>query len=257
MDALFNICTGINNKREQANVIGMLELQDIPFLGSPLNTQILALHKSQTKTMFNSVGIPNPHFQVFLTGQETLDPTLKFPLIVKPESEGSSLGITEKSVVHNEEDLYLQVNHILKEFKQLVLVEEYLEGREFTIGLIGNKNPKILSIMEIKFHHDVIPMQTVQIKADNAMDRITPAPLLEEQVKFIQENAIKAYKALGCQDFARLDARMDKDENIYFIELNTLPGLQPEYSNYPVMATAQDISYEDLIDQLTQLTLQK
>lgn len=102
MDALFNICTGINNKREQANVIGMLELQDIPFLGSPLNTQILALHKSQTKTMFNSVGIPNPHFQVFLTGQETLDPTLKFPLIVKPESEGSSLGITEKSVVHNE-----------------------------------------------------------------------------------------------------------------------------------------------------------
>ena len=105
MEIIFNACTGITNKMQQANVVGMLELMEVPFVGSSLSTHILGLHKHISKRLFQSVGVPTANFQVFYTGKEPVDPSLKYPLIIKPEHEGSSLGITEDSVVHDEESL--------------------------------------------------------------------------------------------------------------------------------------------------------
>lgn len=255
LDVLFNIATGLDLKQQQANIVAMLELQDIPFVGSSLSAQILALHKGQAKNTFAAIGVPVTPFQVFITGKESLNPNLKFPLIVKPEREGSSLGIDANSVVHNKEDLHKQIQVTRKEFNQPVLVEEYVGGREFTIGILGNKNPIVLPIMEIKFHEGRDKMQTVEVKADNAMDHICPADLTQQQVAYMSEKSLLAYQALGCSEFARLDARMDEEENIYFIELNTLPGLEPGYSNFPIMAQAAGYSLADVCEILINETL--
>lgn len=253
IDVIFNACTGIRNKKEQANVIAMLELLDIPFVGSSLSTQIIGLHKSVAKRLFKSVGVPTANFQVFYTGKEELDRSLRFPLIVKPENEGSSLGITADSIVFNEEELYQRVRYTISEFKQIALVEEFVTGREFTIGVIGNANPQVLPIMEIIYEKkNGEGIQSLEIKAIDEVDKEYPANLSKEKTEELKEYALRAYKALGCTEYARIDVRMDEEENPFFIELNTLPGMQPNYSDFPIVAKAGGYDYNKLIEKMLQ-----
>jgi D-alanine-D-alanine ligase len=249
IDVIFNACTGINNKREQANVVAMLEVLDIPFVGSPLSAQIMGIHKSLAKRIFKSVGVPVTNFQVFRTGEEVLDESLKFPLIVKPEHEGSSLGITGDSVVFNNEELYKRINKVIKEFNQPALVEEFVAGREFTIGVLGTSNPRVLPMIEILYTNEE-GFYTVEIKAEDQAGQVCPPDLSEKKTAELKDYALRAYKALGCSEFARLDVRMDKHENPYFIEINTLPGMQPGYSDFPKMANAAGYDYNELIEEL-------
>lgn len=254
IDLIFNACTGINNKREQANVVAMLEVLGIPFVGSSLSTQIVGLHKALSKRVFRSVGVPTANFQVFHNGKEILDKSLKFPLMVKPEHEGSSLGITSDSVVFNDDELYDRVNYTIKEFAQSALVEEFVTGREFTIGVLGTEDPQVLPIIEILYDNED-GFYTVDIKAQDQAGQVCPANLSEEKTEELAEYALRAYKALGCSELARLDVRMDKYENPYFIEINTLPGMQPVYSDFPKMAKAAGYNYNELIEELIQEAL--
>lgn len=254
IDLVFNACTGINNKREQANVVAMLEALGIPFVGSSLSTQIVGLHKALSKRVFRSVGVPTANFQVFCTGKEILDETLKFPLIVKPEHEGSSLGISSDSVVFNDDELYDRINYTIKEFAQSALVEEFVAGREFTIGVLGTEEPQVLPIIEILYDNED-GFYTVEIKAQDQAGQVCPANLSEKKTEILGEYALRAYQALGCSELARLDVRMDKYETPYFIEINTLPGMQPGYSDFPKMAKAAGYDYNQLIEVLIQEAL--
>lgn len=258
MDIIFNACTGITNKMQQANVVGMLELMGVPFVGSSLSTHILGLHKHISKRLFQSVGVPTANFQVFYTGEETVDPTLNYPLIIKPEHEGSSLGITEDSVVHDEAQLRAGLQRIFKLFSQPALVEEFITGREFTIGVLGNADPEVLPIQEIIYDTtDGKGFMTVDIKARDAVGVKCPADLDEVTAARIKNYAAKAYKALGCDEYARIDVRLDGEGTPYFLEINTLPGMQPEYSDFPRVAKAAGYTYESLIQKLLVLALTK
>ncbi len=254
IDVIFNVCTGINNKREQANIIAMLELLGIPFVGSPLSTQIIGLHKGLAKRIVRSVGVPTTNFQVFRTGEEILDESLKFPLIVKPDREGSSLGITDDSVVFNRDELYGKANDIIKDFNQPALVEEFIAGREFTIGVMGHEDPQVLPILEILYDRDE-GFMSLHIKAQDQVGQVCPANLSGKKTEELKEYALMAYNALECSGYARIDVRMDRSENPYFIEINTLPGMQPGYSDFPRTAKAAGYSYNELIEELLQQAL--
>lgn len=258
LSLIFNACTGITNKRQQANVVGMLELLEIPFVGSSLSTHILGLHKHISKRLFQSAGVPTANFQVFYTGKEPVDAALSYPLIIKPEHEGSSLGITADSVVHNEEQLREGVDRIFRLFHQPALVEEFIVGREFTIGVLGNEDPEVLPIQEILYDTaDGMGFMTVEIKAQDAVGVKCPADLTPEEASRIKDYAARAYKALGCNEYARIDVRMDVSGTPYFLEINTLPGMQPEYSDFPRVAKAAGYTFEALIQKMVTLALAK
>lgn len=253
VDVIFNACTGIRTKKEQANVVGMLELLDIPFVGSSLSSHIFGLHKEISKVLFRKMGIPTPNSQLFYNADMKLDGNLRFPLIVKPEHEGSSLGIDEKSVVYNEITLYEKVREVINNFNQPALVEEYVGGREFTIGIIGDKELKVFEILEVIYSKMETNFMTVSIKAKDAAGYECPANIEEELELKLKDYAKKAFRALELRDYARVDVRLDKYNNPFFIEINTLPGLEPGYSDFPKMAEKSGIAYDDLIEELTLL----
>ena len=260
LDVIYNACTGITDKIQQANVVGMLELQDVPFVGSSLSTQIMGLHKAASKRLFKSANIPTARFQVFFTGTEQINENLNFPLIVKPEREGSSLGIDHDSVVYDDVNLYKKVKEVIRKFKQTALVEEFLNGREFTVGILGNDDElEVLPIIEILYddNDNSNGFMTVDLKADDQLGQQLPADLDKKTLNLIKNNARKAYTVLNCHEFARIDVRMDKDGYPYFIELNTLPGMEKGYSDYPKMAEAQGYKYEDLIEKLITLAIER
>lgn len=251
IDVIFNACVGIKRKREQANIVAMLELLDIPFVGSTLSPQIVGLHKSIAKRLFRMAEVPTLSFQVFFTGEEELDKSLTFPLIVKPEREGSSLGITSDSVVFDEKSLFERISYTIEEFHQPALVEEFVSGREFTIGVLGTVEPEVLPIIEIIYEDDN-GFQTVDIKAQDQLAQKCPADLSKEKADELRDYALRVYEALGCNELARIDFRMDKDENPYCIEINTLPGMQPKYSDFPKAAKVAGYDYNELVEKLIQ-----
>ncbi len=141
VDICFNTCEGHYGESREAQVPAMLDMVGIPYAGSGVKTLSIALDKSMTKRVLQFYGIPTPAFQVFRTGGEPIDPRLNLPLFAKPEHEGSGIGITEKSICHTPRELRAQVKYLLKAYEQPVLVEEYIDGREITVGLIGNLIP--------------------------------------------------------------------------------------------------------------------
>ncbi len=260
LDIIFNASTGITKKSQQAHVVAMLEMLDVPFVGSSLSTHILGLHKQITKRIFMTAGIPTPKFQMFFTGEEPLDKELNFPLIIKPDHEGSSIGITKDSVVHDEETLRKRVKIMVKEFDQPALCEEFIKGREFTIGVLGNEDPELFPIEEIIFDHrdtDKLGAMTLDIKARDAIKPKAPADLDEEKAEEMRKYALMGYHILGCRDFARIDIRMDEDEVPYFLEVNTLPGMQPDYSEFPRMSVVAGYEYKDLVEKLMSVALER
>lgn len=252
LDVIFNSCTGLNNKKEQANIVGMLELLDIPFVGSKLMTQVTSMNKDHAKAAFKAAGVPISPFQTFYDEETTLDKDLTFPLFVKPTREGSAVGITNDSLVENENELRNQVRNILEDFKQPALVEGYLPGREFSVAVLGTEKPKVLPILEV-----IVPeeeygstIQSVDVKAENGVVRDVPANISPELEAEIEKTVLKAYKALECSEYARIDVKLDADGVPNVIELNALPALEAGYAHYPLMAEEAGYSLGDLTERL-------
>ncbi|MGI5838106.1 MAG: D-alanine--D-alanine ligase family protein [bacterium] len=258
-DVIFNASTGIAKKTQQANVVAMLELLDIPFVGSRLATHVLGLYKQVTKLIFANEGIPTPNFQVFMTGKEPLKPELDFPLIVKPEHEGSSIGITPESIVDSEEELRRVLQKSISAYRQRALVEEYISGREFTLGILGNHDPVVLPVEEIIFRPEEgihRSTQTYDIKERDAVNTKCPADLTAAKRSELEDYALRAYRAMECRGYARMDVRMDEAGTPYFLEVNTLPGMQPDYSDFPRMAVHGGYSFQDLVERLIELAME-
>ena len=255
LDIVFNIAEGFKGRNRESQVPAMLELLDIPYTGSDPATLSIALDKALAKKIVRQAGISTPNFQLMVTGKERLNKEFtSFPLIVKPVAEGSSKGVVSKSVCHNEAELREVVREIASKYQQPALIEEYIGGREFTVGLLGERRPRVLPPMEIVFldKGDKTPIYSFQHKQDWS-DRIrydAPAKLEPALLEKLRTAARGSFMALGCRDVARIDFRMDDKGRIYFIECNPLPGLTPGWSDLVLIAQGAGLDYRGLIGEI-------
>lgn len=257
---IFSLATGSGTKNQQANVIAALETTGIPVVSSPLPGHVFGLHKPVAKLLFAAAGVPTLPFVVYDEGGLTLLRLgqLAFPVIVKPAHEGSSLGIDGDSVVADPADLQLVVDRIIRTFRQPALVESYVSGREFTVGLVGNfgkgRGPEVLPIEEIVFQ-DADSAYTYDVKSRDAVVPVCPAPIDDELAAQIKDMCLTAFRACGCRDLARIDVRLSSDGHPFVLEINTLPGLEPGYSELPRMAEAAGWGFDGLIRRIVQACL--
>jgi D-alanine-D-alanine ligase len=255
VDIVFNIAEGFKGRNRESQVPAMLELLDIPYTGSDPATLSLALDKALAKKIVRQAGIHTPTFQLMLTGKERLNKDFtNFPLMVKPVAEGSSKGVVSKSVCHSEAELREVVKEIVGKYQQPALIEEYIGGREFTVGLLGERRPRVLPPMEIVFldKEEKTPVYSFQHKLD-WNDRIrydAPAKVEPAILEKLRAAARGTFMALGCRDVARIDFRMDDKGRIYFIECNPLPGLTPGWSDLVLISQGAGMDYRTLIGEI-------
>ncbi len=255
LDLVFNIAEGFKGRNRESQVPALLELLDIPYTGSDPATLSIALDKGLAKKIVRQAGIQTPNFQLMHTGKERLNKDFtSFPLIVKPVAEGSSKGVLSKSVCHSEPELREVVKELVGKYQQPALIEEYIGGREFTVGLLGERRPRVLPPMEIVFldQGEKTPVYSFQHKLD-WNDRIrydAPAKLEPALLERLRTAARSSFMALGCRDVARIDFRMDDKGRIYFIECNPLPGLTPGWSDLVLIAQGAGMDYRTLIGEI-------
>ena len=255
-DICFNMSEGLFGDSREAHIPAMLEMMGIPYTGSRVLTQALCLDKAMTKRVLATQGIPTAPFQIFYSPRERRNPRLKFPLFVKPNREGSGMGVTPKSIVHDETELRAQVAHITETYQQEALVERYIEGRELTCGLVGNQNPHVFPILEIDMSTcppDQQGLYTNLIKHDvpETPTYRCPAPFDEAMTMMIKRLTVDVFHAVGALDVSRVDFRIDKhDGRPYVLEINTLPGLTPGISDLVIVAAADGVDHTQLVNQI-------
>jgi D-alanine-D-alanine ligase len=251
VDMVFNIAEGVRGRNREAQVPSILELLDIPYTGSDPACLCLTLDKGLAKRIVAQAGVPTPRWLLMSSGSEPLPDGFTFPLMVKPLAEGSSKGVGKASVAETEIGLRAVVVEMVRRYGQPALVEQFVGGREFTVGLLGESEPKVLPIMEVIFTrpgvaHPIYGFEQ-KLSGNDEVRFECPANLDPELREGIAQHAKTAFKALGCRDVARIDFRMDGEGTIHFIECNPLPGLTPNFSDLAVIGLAAGLSYHDLV----------
>jgi len=275
-DICFNITEGHFGDSREAQVPAMLEMLRLPYTGSRLLTLGLCLDKPMTKRVLSYHDLPTPPFQAFERVDEPLNPEMLFPLFVKPSREGTGMGISAESIVYDEEQLTRQLRQLFDRYDQPALVERFIEGREVTVGVVGNLSGPVawrvpededarritrglhffppLEIDMSRYPAEEAGVYTNRIKTELAHDfyYLCPAPLTEEQVEELNWLTAATFRVTGCLDVARVDFRLDAndDHKPYILEINPLPGLNPEYSDLCIEALADDWSYETLVNRI-------
>ncbi|MFA6349913.1 MAG: ATP-grasp domain-containing protein [Candidatus Omnitrophota bacterium] len=260
VDMVFNIAEGKRGKFRESEIPALLEYLKIPFTGSNTFSLALALNKAFTKKLLNAENIPTPAYQIFKTGKEELDASLRFPLIAKPNCEGSAKGIASKNVVNGKDELYRVIQELKNVYSQDILVEEFIDGKELTVGILENGKIKVLPILEIDFSSCIqsgeyfYSWRMKEFQGDKRLGLLPkfhcPARLDKETEERIKDVAIRTHRAVGCFDISRTDIRLDKNNIPYVLEINPLPGLDPNESNFPLMAYAAGMKYDDLIEAI-------
>jgi len=262
-DIVFNIAEGRGNYRSrEAQVPSLLEMLDIPYTGSDPATLAVCLDKPLTKKLVAAEGICTPRWRVIADedelGRGPWD-GLPFPAIVKPACEGSSKGIRLTSLAKDARQAEKEVRRVLESYRQPVMIEEFIGGDEVTVGIIGNTPPKLVGMMSIlpkkRVEHFVY---SVEVKRDyvNLVDYESPPSLPPATLAGLEAASIKAFEALGCRDFARVDFRIGGDGTPYFIEINPLPGLGT-YSDLVIMAIKMGWTHGGLITAVLDAALER
>jgi len=256
---VFNFAEGLRGESRESHVPTMLEMLGIPYTGSGPLTLAIALNKGMTHRVLTASGIPCPTFQVFPTTDAETDVSLRFPAVVKPLAEGSSKGVRDGSLVRDESSLRRQVAWVIETYQQPAIVEEFLPGREFTVGLLGNAEPTTLPIVEILFDRlpdGANPLYSYEAKwvwdvPEHPVDLFQcPAAIPKALERSVQQVAVAAFKALHCRDMCRIDIRLDATQRPRIIDVNPLPGLIPNpdaHSCLPEAARAAGYTYDQLI----------
>ena len=268
-EVVFNIAEGRSGPFREAEVPALLESLGLPYTGSGPQTLSNALDKSRTSRLLRQSGIPTPDFIVCDSPQITLN-GLHFPLIVKPLWEGSSKGIPDNSVVDNRLALDEAIQRIRERYHQPAMVESYLEGREFTLALLGNGSDlRVLPIVEIDFAAlpaNAHPIYSFEAKWvwDTPQSPlklfVCPAKVSEDLRHRLESIAKQTFQVLGCRDWCRIDVRLDCSGEPRVLEANPLPGILPrpeQNSCFPKAARASGLSYEDLIEEVLQIACQR
>jgi len=273
-DICFNIAEGLGGDAREAQVPALLEMLNVPYTASRVLANAIALDKTMTKRVWRDLGLPTASFQEFVTGDEPISSQLSFPMFVKPAREGTGMGMGSESVVYNEEQLRRRVAWVVETYHQPALVEEYLPGREFTIGVMGrcdaalySRRPEMYNadgfhrfpVLEVDNSNSVTPgvyghmAKTLHHGDEGIPGFICPADVDPELARELQDLAIRGHLAIGGTDVSRLDIRLDAAGKPRLIEINSLPGLSPGFSDLCVIAGAEGLSYTDLILEILYL----
>ncbi|MGQ9509778.1 MAG: D-alanine--D-alanine ligase family protein [Thermodesulfobacteriota bacterium] len=251
VDIVFNIAEGMGGRNREAYIPALLEFFNIPYTGSDPLTLSLTLDKSMAKKVVLSEGIPTPRFKKVQALEDIQFLDLHYPLFVKLCYEGSSKGVRLDSKIMDPISLKEKVKWLLETYGPPILVEEFVSGPEFTVGILGNNPPSILGVMqiEIKGSSPYEAVYSLEIKRDweERVRYLCPPPISLSLLKRIEEVALKAYQALECRDVSRVDLRVGEDGIPYFLEINPLPGLSPIYGDLPIMAKHMGWEYPQLI----------
>jgi D-alanine-D-alanine ligase len=263
-DFVFNLAEGSGQARSrEARVPAVLEMLGIPFSGSDPLALAASLDKEVAKRLVAASGIQIPAHALVTASQPSLSSQffdkIPFPVLLKPAWEGSSKGIRQCCLVEERNRLTAAVVKMLEDYRQPVLVEEFIEGDELTVGIIGNSPPRILGSMRILPRSPTLRfIYSLEIKRDfERLVRYEYPPDLPEEVVLLAENAaLAAFMSLGCRDVARVDFRV-RGGVPYFLEINPLPGLNPETSDLVILARLAGLSYEGLVQQILQAAMQR
>jgi len=281
-DICFNICEGHFGDAREAQVPALLEMLRIPYTGSKVLTLALALDKPMTKRVLAYHDLPTPAFQVFERPDEPLSKDMSFPLFVKPSREGTGMGVSAKSIVHDEAELREQVAYIIERYNQTALVERYIEGHEVTVGLVGNlarpaarrlpddedaariqEGLLFLPPMEVDLapylETDVVYANRLKVALADQLNYLCPAPLPEELVADLNWLTAAVFRVTGALDVSRVDFRLDAHDNWkpYILEINPLPGLSPGISDLVIEAAAMGIEHAELVNMILNTALKR
>ena len=273
-DICFNIAEGQGGDAREAQVPALLEMMSIPYTASRVLANAISLDKTMTKRIWRDCGLLTAPFQELITGREPLQADMNFPLFVKPSREGTGMGTSLKSIVHDELELRRQAAWVIREYKQPALVEEYLSGREFTMGVLGRTDARCYSrrpelygadgfhrflVQEIDTSHSATPgvyglkLKKLDYDVPGSADFIIPARISEVLAQQLQQLAVQAHQAIGALDVSRVDIRLDREGKPRLIEINTLPGMSPGFSDLAVIAERGGLIYRDLILEILYL----
>jgi len=256
LDVIFNITEAASGRNRESLIPALAEAKGIPCTGTDAVGLGISLDKYLTKVIAHHLSIPTPDFVKVdsISQWKQLTPelsTFRFPVIAKPNTGGSSMGIRSMSKAESLSELYDAVKWVLDNLGGSVLVEGFISGREFAVALLAMPQLEVLPIAEIRVG-DGSPnnFYSYERKSKHSKKLICPANLPSDTVDLMTDYSYRIFEALGCRDMARVDFRVSSDGVPYFIEINPLPGLSPYYSIFPAQAQAAGISPEDIIHQL-------
>jgi D-alanine-D-alanine ligase len=297
VDLVFNIAEGIHGEDREAQIPAMLEILDIPYTGSGPLTLALCLHKGKAKEILGWHSIPTPAFQVISHPHTPLTDALQFPLIVKLLHEGSSMGLSYTSVVDTTQALADRIAYLTQTYGQPVLVEQFIDGREFTVPVLGNAPPRALPVIEVLFKgprnitlfqpDDPVIRMLAQVRGQQVVTPVTyhlsanqeqvllhtatgeelaipvaltesicPAVIPASLTAALQDTALRAFRALECRDWCRVDMRLGADSVPQVLELNPIAGLDPTYW-FPRSARAAGMDYPTLIQAILEASCRR
>jgi len=257
-DAVFNICEGLKGVSREAQVPALLEAFDIPYVFSDPLTLALTLDKAMTKRVVRDAGVPTADFAVIESEADVEKISMPFPLFLKPVAEGSGKGVDGRSKVDDQAQLAATAQSLLKKFRQPVLVEEFLPGREFTIGITGTGlEAQVLGVSEIVPMEKFIGHGYGYENKETWEDKLKVVRGEGAEAEAAGQVALAAWRALRCRDGGRADVRLDRHGLPCFIEVNPLAGIRPGYSDLCFIAKFEGLSYQELIGKFMDAFLQR
>ncbi|MGC2341699.1 MAG: ATP-grasp domain-containing protein [Methyloceanibacter sp.] len=250
-DLVFSIAEGVKGRSREAQVPALCELFDQPYLLSDPLTSAVCHDKAVAKRLVRDAGVQMPAFMVATSDASELVGWSEFPAFVKPIAEGTGKGCESASVVHKREELAAAAAKLLKRYRQPVLVETYLPGREFTVGIVGNgKDATVLGVCEILLKEDAEANIYSMHNKELCEELVVYQRADDAEARLAGERALAAYHALECRDAARIDFRSNAAAEPFFLEANPLAGLHPHHSDLPILAAQNGVPYIELIGMI-------
>jgi D-alanine-D-alanine ligase len=259
-DFVFNICEGIGGYSRESQVQSLLESHGIPYTFSDPVVTMHTLHKATAKSIVHMAGGRTPEYLVIDSSCSLDNVDLQYPLFAKPIAEGTGKGIDSKSIVRNRSELEAVIPVLLAKFKQAVLLETYLPGREFTVGVVGTGDKaRCIGMMEIVLNDKAEKGVYSFVNKEFWEELVAYRPLAAEPElrKELEKQTLLAWRALGCRDGGRVDLRLDTKGQPHFLEVNPMAGLNPNHSDLPILCSFEGIGYNELIRDIVVHTLER
>ncbi len=257
-DIVFNICEGMYGLGREAQVPALLDAYNMPYVFSGPLVLALTLHKAMTKSVVRDAGVPTPAFHVVHTPEDIDKVSLKYPLFAKPLAEGTGKGVDTRSVISNAAELKERCLYLLKQFRQPVLVEKYLSGREFTVGIVGTgEKARSVGVMEIILRENAEKNVYSYVNKEECEELVEYRLVKGPDAEACEKVSLDAWRSLGCEDAGRVDVRHDDNGIPNFIEVNPLAGIHPEHSDLPILSTKNGITYPELMKMIMDSAVKK
>lgn len=257
-DLVFNIAEGLYGVGREAQVPALLEAYEVPFVFSDSLVLALTLHKGLTKRVIRDLGLPTADFAVVETAGDVANVDLPYPLFCKPVAEGTGKGISAASKVGNPSELAEVCRGLLTEFRQPVLVETYLPGREFTVGIVGTGDAaECVGVMEIILNERAEAGAYGYVNKEHYEELVRYEMVHGAMEQSAASLALACWRGLGCRDGGRIDLRADAAGRLCFMEVNPLAGLHPVRSDLPILAGRNGISYPELLRRIVDSALRR